>query len=67
MLGDDLHAIMYLVYFYTIKYKNRPREYNRGPLNFKLQRIVGKLIIPSFDGSSKCTTRARVQKLDTYF
>jgi hypothetical protein len=28
---------------------------------------VGKLTIPSFDESSKCTTRAWVQKLDTYY
>jgi hypothetical protein len=30
-------------------------------------RKVGKLTIPSFDGSSKCTARAWVQKLDTYY
>jgi hypothetical protein len=28
---------------------------------------VGKLTIPSFDGSSKCTAIAWVQKLDTYY
>jgi hypothetical protein len=27
---------------------------------------VGRLTIPSFDGSAKCTSRACVQKLDTY-
>jgi hypothetical protein len=30
-------------------------------------RKVGKLTIPSFDGSSKCTARSWVQKLDTYY
>jgi len=28
---------------------------------------VGKLTIPSFDGSSKCIAKAWVQKLDTYY
>ena len=28
---------------------------------------MGKLTIPSFDGSSKSTSRAWVEKLDTYF
>jgi hypothetical protein len=51
----------------TIKYRNRPRDYNRGPQSWELQRKVGKLSIPYFDGSSKCTARAWVQKLDTYF
>jgi hypothetical protein len=30
-------------------------------------RKFGKLTIPSFDGSNKCTARAWVQNLDTYF
>jgi hypothetical protein len=28
---------------------------------------VGNLNIPTFDGSSRCSTQAWVQKLDTYF
>jgi hypothetical protein len=28
---------------------------------------VGKLNNPTFDGSSRCSTQARVHKLDTYF
>ena len=67
ILSDDLHVTMSLAYFCTIKYRNMPREYNMGPHNFELQRIVEKLIIPSFDRSSKCTTRSWVQKLDTCF
>jgi hypothetical protein len=35
--------------------------------NLEFIRKVGKLTIPSFDGSSRCTTRAWVQKLDTYY
>jgi hypothetical protein len=51
----------------NIKYRNRPREVNRGQQNIDLMRKIGKLTIPSFDGSSKSTARAWVQKLDTYF
>jgi hypothetical protein len=46
-----------------------PREWNKATQNqqnFDLMRKVGRLTIPSFDGSSKRTTRAWVQKLDTY-
>jgi hypothetical protein len=53
--------------FYTIKYRNRPRELNRSQQSWELQRKVGKLSIPYKDGSSRSTTRAWVQKLDTYF
>ena len=32
-----------------------------------LQKVVGKVTLPYFDGSKKCPTRSWVQKLDTYF
>jgi hypothetical protein len=51
----------------TIKYRNRPRDFNRGSHNIDLMQKVGNLSIPSFDVSNKCTTREWVQKLDTYF
>ena len=35
--------------------------------NSELQCTLGKVTIPNFDGSSKCTARAWVQKLDIYF
>jgi hypothetical protein len=66
-LGDEFQATMSLQDYCTIKYRNRPRDFNRGQQNIDLMRKVGKLSIPSFDGSNKCTTRAWVQKLDTYF
>jgi len=50
-----------------IKYKIRRREFNKGQQNLDLVRKVGKLTILSFHGSNKCTTRAWVQKFDTYF
>jgi hypothetical protein len=66
-LGEDFQAAMSLQDYFNIKYKNRPREVKRGQQNIDLMRKVGKLTIPSFDGSNKCTARAWVQKLDTYF
>jgi hypothetical protein len=50
--------------------QNRPREAQRGnmqPQNMDFIKKVGKLTIPSFDGSSRCSAQAWVQKLDTYF
>ena len=35
--------------------------------NIDFIRKVGKLPIPSFDGLSKCTAKAGVQKLDMYY
>jgi len=61
--------MMSLTDFCTIKYRNRPREYNRGSVqqNWDFQRKVGKVTIPSYDGLAGCTARAWVQKLDNYF
>ena len=35
--------------------------------NNDLQRTMGRFFLPSFDGSPKCTNKAWVEKLDTYF
>jgi hypothetical protein len=54
----------------SIRYRNRPKEAQRGnmqPQNMDFIKKVGKLTIPSFDGSSRCSAQAWVQKLDTYF
>jgi hypothetical protein len=67
-LGDDFHSAMSFAEFCNIKSRNRPKGFNRAfNQNFELQRTLGKLTIPNFDGSSSCTARAWVQKLDTYF
>jgi hypothetical protein len=66
-LGDDFHASMLLQDLCTIKYRNRPRDHNRGQQNKDLAWNLGKLSIWSFNGSSKSTTRAWAHKLDTYF
>ena len=33
---------------------------------FELQRTIGKITLPYFDGSAKCTANSWVQTLDTY-
>jgi hypothetical protein len=66
-LGDDFQVSISLQDYCTIKYRNRPRDFNMGQQNIDLMRKVGKLTISFFDGSNKCTSRAWVQKLDTYF
>jgi hypothetical protein len=71
-LGHDFHRDMTLVEYCGLRLKNHPREPQRGGQqrqghNIDFIRKVGKLTIPSFDGSSKCTARAWAQKLDTYY
>jgi hypothetical protein len=68
ILGDDFHSIHVLREFCNMKRRNQPR----GPMkdmthNFELQYTIGKVIIPNFDGGSKCFARSWVQKLNTYF
>jgi hypothetical protein len=72
-LGRDFHQVMTLVEYCGLRLRNHPRELQRGGSqqqqghNIDFIRKVGKLTIPSFDGSPKCTARAWVQKLDTYY
>jgi hypothetical protein len=72
-LGRDSHQDMTLVEYRGLRLRNHPRELQRRGLqqqqehNMDFIRKVGKLTIPSFDGSPKCTAKAWVQKLDTYY
>jgi hypothetical protein len=73
-LGHDFQQDMTLVKYCGLRLRNRPREPQRGGQqqqqqghNLDFIRKVGKITIPSFDGSSRCTARAWVQKLDTYY
>jgi hypothetical protein len=70
-LGHDFHQDMTLVEYCGLILRNRPREPQRGGQqqghNIDFIRKVGKLTIPCFDGLPRCTTRAWVQKLDTYY
>ena len=47
-----------------IKFRGKPKQYQRP--NYELECRAGKIEIPYFDGSSKVTAQAWVQKLDTY-
>jgi hypothetical protein len=49
---------------YGIKYRGRPRYFHRG--NNNLGGKVGKMEIPTFDGSTNDSAREWVQKLDAY-
>jgi hypothetical protein len=69
-LGLEFHTDMSLLDYCSIKYRNRPQEAPRGngqTHNMDFIKKVGKLNIPTFDGSSRCSAQAWVQKLDTYF
>jgi len=72
-LGRDFHQDMTLVEYCGLRLRNCPREPQRGGPqkwqghNLDFIQKVGKLTIPSFDGSSKYTARAWVHKLDTYY
>jgi hypothetical protein len=74
-MDRDFQRDMTLVEYCGLTLRNRPRDPQRGGQqqqqqqghNLDFIRKVGKLTIPSFDGSSRCTARAWVQKLDTYY
>jgi hypothetical protein len=72
-LARDFHHGMTLVEYCGLRGMNHSREPQRGGQqqqqghNIDFIRKVGKLTIPSFDGSSKCTARAGVQNLDMYY
>jgi hypothetical protein len=72
-LGRDFHQNMTMVEYRGLRLRNCPKEPQRGGQpqqqghNMDFIRKDDKLTIPSFDGSSKCTARAWVQNLDTYY
>jgi hypothetical protein len=47
-----------------IKFRGKPKQYQRP--NYELERRVGKIEIPYFDGYVKVSAQAWVQKMDTY-
>ena len=64
----ELREAMTFAEFGNFKGTNKPRFFNKGPTqNYELQRTVGNLTLPYFNGTLKCTARAWVQKLNTYF
>jgi hypothetical protein len=65
-LGEEIQEAMSYHDFCNHKLRNMPRT-TKSQQNFDLLHKLGKLTISSFDGSNRCTTRAWVHKLDTYF
>jgi hypothetical protein len=55
---------MILDLYCGIKFRGKPKNYYRN--NNELESMKGKMEIPYFDGYSKVTMQAWVQKLDTY-
>ena len=57
-LGDEFHSAMTFSDFCNMKSRNRPRGFNRAfNQNFVLQRTLGRLTIPNFDGASSCSAK----------
>ena len=51
-LGDDFHSTVTFTDFFHFKSKNKTRAYNRPfTQNYELQCTVGKLTIPTFEGT----------------
>ena len=67
-LGDKFHAAMSFSYFCNMKSRNKPMNLNKGSNhNYELQKTLGRLTIPNFDGTHRGSVRIWVQNLDTYF
>ena len=57
-LGDEFHAAMSFLDSCNMKSRNRPRNFNRGfTQNYELQKALGRLTIPNFDGTRGGSTR----------
>ena len=55
--------------FFQIKDNRKPRHHHRGGgfiQNHDGHHTMGKLFLPNFDGSSKCSAKSWVEKLDIY-
>ena len=67
-LGEDFHSSMTFIDFCHFKSKNKSKAYNIPfTQNYELQCTVGKLTIPTFEGTQGGPSRNWVQNLDTYF
>ena len=55
---------MSLDQYFQLRFRNQPMMNHRGSFEFK--RRAGEIEIPYFDGMTKMTAQAWVQKLDTY-
>lgn len=62
-MGVEFHEAINFGNFCQLKHNNR----GKGASGSSWRLMVGRLYLCTFDGSSKCTARAWVEKLDTYF
>lgn len=54
--------------YYKLKQSERNNRYGgQGTQNYELQRTIGRMYFPTFDGIANCTARACVENMDTYF
>ena len=60
----SVHRQITLDQFCGLKFRSKPRLYHRN--NYELEHRAGKMEIPYFNGSTKMSARAWVQKLETY-
>ena len=68
--GQEFRDALTFHDFVQLKWDNKPRNHHRGNRHSHdgdLQRMVGRFHLPTFDGSSKCSAKAWVEKLDIYF
>lgn len=67
-LEQDFHAAMSFTDFCYLQLKSRPKPSQRFPRqNHELQKTLGKVTIPCFDGLSKYLARSWVQKIGHLF
>lgn len=67
--GPDFREAIIFKDFCQLNGNNRSRGQSGGGYEhgIDLQRMMGRLFLPNFDGSPKSSTRAWVEKLDVYF
>lgn len=67
-MGEDSRAALSFKDYCQLKHNDKGKG-ARGSCtqNSKFQCTIGRMYLPTFDGSSKCTVRASVEKLDRYF
>ena len=67
-LSLELRSVYPFKEFCEAYYKYNPRGGNNmSTYNKELKNIVGKISLPYFDGSNKCSSSSWIQKLDKYF
>lgn len=67
-MGADYREALSFRNFCKFKQNEKRKGYGgQGTQSYELQRTIGRIYFPTFDGTAKCTARARVEKMDTYF